>query len=235
MLAIAAVTSVNSEDSTCHELLKHAVNLRNRQARKTCNYLPYRECPEEYKSMLNRLEGASVDNFNALCVFIDELIDSIEGEREFQPCLVQLLRRKTPNERKMEVALTYAYFFKAEMQFQDGLIVPALIDIKRLKLLRREMQGVTIDKLLAFEDTLLTSLADACDNAAYEAMGIGLYLDDNAQDSLYETLRRLTNPYNPENDWDSEKETMTLVHEVLEHAHNLSTRNMQRSPNGNII
>lgn len=222
ILAIAvSIVAGEDEDSVCQKLRLHAENLRNMQAQKISDYLPYRDCPEEYKSKLSGLEGTSIGNYSALCTLINDLIDSIEGEREFQSCLTRMLRRKTPNERRMEVALTYAYFHKAEMQFQDGLIIPALIDIKRLKLLRREMQGVTINELLAFEDTVLTSVADACDNDDYEALGIGPDRDEYAHESMYETLERLTDPNSPDNEWDTEKETMTIVHEILEHAHNL--------------
>lgn len=206
--------------SVCQELRNYANDLRYSHSDIITQYAPARPCPEDYKYALNMAETSTSasENINLLDEFIGQVRQALETE-EPKSCLSRVrshvcgsIRRRR---NRLQVALTFASFFKAGRLFRDGLIVLALVEIQRLKMMRIQMEGVPMHEIFALEDSSLNDLADACENDPQEALGVSAGSSDRWVENVYRRLMALTDP----GLWELQKQTMELVRKVVEHSY----------------
>lgn len=224
IIVLESLLYVKGDSSVCQELRDYAKDLNYLQSDTAGQYAPARSCPEEYKFVLNNAEScaSASENINLLDDFIGELRHALELE-EPKSCLSRTLSHVCVSVKRrrnqFKIALTFASFYKAGRLFREGLIVLALIEIERLKMMRTEMEGVAMHEVFTLEDASLKDLADACENDPQEALGVIANSSDRWVESVYRRLMTLTDPDAPGNRRGQERETMELVHRVIEYSY----------------
>lgn len=211
---VASFVVAETDEDVCASL---RVYIKNRE--QEFDYKPQRNALPDVEARLTALKFSKpASNMIKLNVILMDLNDEL-SKKEQSSCLGRLCGNFGTSSKKIEATLTHAHFHKAYEMLRANQLVPALVELERVKLRRRKYEGIAMSKVLDLEKNILDNLLDACENNPRRVLGVDEHNDDNWLKHAYARLRVLTET-TTENDWQTEELLMATVHRMLVDAYN---------------
>lgn len=135
----------------------------------------------------------------------NSVIEELEGEKSGSDAVLRLQAKNN---------LSYGLYNRARALCQQDRYIEALLDLKRIKLLRRKAPGVEIQNVLKFELQIYDQIEKSIKE---DVRDLFITTTDNVNES-HDTLTKLFEPLSAAN-WGDELSSLLIVHKILEDAH----------------